>query len=292
MVEEDVGDREQCGRITSRNGQKYHIMTVSEWHKIENDGDPWQPTCWLQMAHNDDDLHSMIASSLPPRSLWSQGNHFSVPCKLQLSVIFPYHRIAAFPVLHVHLENLSYNIVVYMPYSPTLFFQLGKVKYHKSHHFEYSNDVPILGDTKPGIGGDMLPGQRREPRNSAIPRGNGPDLPAWVAFDRQVLCFDANFKEAVHEKREEQFRVRHCKIYFYLEDDSIQVTEPRLKNSGIPQGLSIHLQLMESQFFGYFSVCCKNSLFQLMFCMCWIEQSCAEPMILKVHIVKVITWLA
>ena len=34
------GDREQCGRITSGNGQKYHIMTVSEWHKIENDGDP------------------------------------------------------------------------------------------------------------------------------------------------------------------------------------------------------------------------------------------------------------
>ena len=31
-------------------------MTVSEWHKIENDGDPWQSTCWLQMAHNDDDI--------------------------------------------------------------------------------------------------------------------------------------------------------------------------------------------------------------------------------------------
>ena len=40
MVEEDGGDREQCGRITSRNGHKYHIMTASEWHKIENDGDP------------------------------------------------------------------------------------------------------------------------------------------------------------------------------------------------------------------------------------------------------------
>ena len=40
MVEEDVGDREQCGRITSKNGQKYHTMTVLEWHKIENDGDP------------------------------------------------------------------------------------------------------------------------------------------------------------------------------------------------------------------------------------------------------------
>ena len=30
-------------------------MTVSEWRKIENDGDPWQPTCWLRMAHKDDD---------------------------------------------------------------------------------------------------------------------------------------------------------------------------------------------------------------------------------------------
>ena len=28
-------------------------MTASEWHKIKNDGDPWQPTCWLQMARNE-----------------------------------------------------------------------------------------------------------------------------------------------------------------------------------------------------------------------------------------------
>ena len=40
MVEEGRGDREQCGWITSRNGQKYHIMTVSEWHKIKDNGDP------------------------------------------------------------------------------------------------------------------------------------------------------------------------------------------------------------------------------------------------------------
>lgn len=30
-------------------------------------------------------------------------------------------------------------------------------------------------------------------------------------------------------------RIR-CKIYFYLEDDSIQVIEPKVENSGIPQG--------------------------------------------------------
>ena len=95
----------------------------------------------------------------------------------------------------------------------------------------------LVGEEKPGIGGDLLLGQKRRAKNSAIPRGAGSDLPAWVAFDRQVLCFDAYFQEAVHEKREEQYRVRNCKIYFYLEDDSIQVIEPRLKNSGIPQGL-------------------------------------------------------
>ena len=37
MVEEVGGDREQCGPITSK---KYHIMTASELHKIENDGNP------------------------------------------------------------------------------------------------------------------------------------------------------------------------------------------------------------------------------------------------------------
>lgn len=60
----------------------------------------------------------------------------------------------------------------------------------------------------------------------------------------QVLSFDAYYQEAVHERREEQYRVRTCKIYFYLEDDSIQVIEPRLKNAGVPQGSSSHLSLL------------------------------------------------
>lgn len=97
----------------------------------------------------------------------------------------------------------------------------------------------MVGEEKPGIGGELLPWQKIKAKNSAIPRGSGTDLPAWVAFDRQVLSFDAYFQEAVHEKREEQFRIRNCKVYFYLEDDSIQVIEPRSKNSGIPQGTLI-----------------------------------------------------
>lgn len=62
--------------------------------------------------------------------------------------------------------------------------------------------------------------------------------PAYVVFDRQVLCFHAYFQEAVHEKREEAYRVRKCRIYFYLEDDTAQVVEKPTKNSGIPQGMA------------------------------------------------------
>lgn len=53
----------------------------------------------------------------------------------------------------------------------------------------------------------------------------------------QVLRFFAYFQEAVHEKREEKYRIRGSVILFYLEDDTIQVNEPLMVNSGIPQGL-------------------------------------------------------
>ncbi|XP_077987330.1 EF-hand domain-containing family member C2-like [Glandiceps talaboti] len=129
-----------------------------------------------------------------------------------------------------------------LPFLPGNSFnsKLGQENHRKSHHFDYTNDVSMLvGEHKPGIGGQRLLGQKPKPRHSNIPRGEGNAAPAWVAFDRQVLCFDGYFQEAVHEKREEQFRIRKCRVYFYLEDDSIQVTEPQVKNSGIPQGTLI-----------------------------------------------------
>lgn len=60
--------------------------------------------------------------------------------------------------------------------------------------------------------------------------------PQWLSLDRKVLRFFCYFRESVHESRIEQQRVRKCVIYFYLEDDTIQVSEPKQDNSGIPQG--------------------------------------------------------
>jgi hypothetical protein len=54
-----------------------------------------------------------------------------------------------------------------------------------------------------------------------------------------VLSFDAFFQEAVADRPGEQYRVRNVRILFYLEDDTIQVVEPRTKNAGYNQGTII-----------------------------------------------------
>jgi hypothetical protein len=63
-------------------------------------------------------------------------------------------------------------------------------------------------------------------------------VPAHVIFDKKVLCFDAYFRQILHESRE-QYLLRKVKIFFYLEDDSISVVEHALPNSGINQGTLI-----------------------------------------------------
>ena len=53
----------------------------------------------------------------------------------------------------------------------------------------------------------------------------------------QVLKFEAYFLEPVVENPDENYRIRKCIIYFYLDDDTIHIIEPRVQNSGIPQGV-------------------------------------------------------
>ncbi|XP_061580290.1 EF-hand domain-containing family member C2 [Cololabis saira] len=117
---------------------------------------------------------------------------------------------------------------------------LGQEKFHKSQHFDHSNGIPMLvGSEKPGIGGERLEGQNIKPKHSVYPKGQGRDLPSWIAFDKQVLCFEAYFEETVPFAQNEKHRIRKCQIYFYLEDDTIQVVETQYKNSGLPQGTLI-----------------------------------------------------
>ena len=52
-----------------------------------------------------------------------------------------------------------------------------------------------------------------------------------------MLNFKSYFLEPVVESATENFRIRKCIIYFYLDDDTFHIIEPRVPNSGIPQGV-------------------------------------------------------
>ena len=61
-------------------------------------------------------------------------------------------------------------------------------------------------------------------------------LPQWLKFDKKVLRFGGYFNEHVTESAHENYRIRPCQLLYYLEDDTLQVTENKVENSGIPQG--------------------------------------------------------
>jgi hypothetical protein len=98
-------------------------------------------------------------------------------------------------------------------------------------------------------------GLRRELTNYAALKGNSPKvqnapefrIPKWMAQDKQVLRFEGYFKEAVTESNAESFRVRKVIFLFYLEDDTLQVNEPKIENSGIPQGAFIKRHLVKTE---------------------------------------------
>lgn len=50
-----------------------------------------------------------------------------------------------------------------------------------------------------------------------------------------MLRFYGYYKESVVESAIENWRMRRVVIYYYLEDDSIHVAEPKQDNSGLPQ---------------------------------------------------------
>jgi len=61
-------------------------------------------------------------------------------------------------------------------------------------------------------------------------------VPAHVAYEHLVLRFYGYFREAITESPEENFRIRYVGIHVYLEDDTIMISERRMRNSGIDQG--------------------------------------------------------
>jgi hypothetical protein len=86
------------------------------------------------------------------------------------------------------------------------------------------NEIALLQNYKPSL----IYGR-------AKPEAPDNFVPATVAFDKKVLRFYGYFKQTVYESPNEYYRVRPVTICYFLEDDSMQVYESPVENSGIPQ---------------------------------------------------------
>ena len=60
--------------------------------------------------------------------------------------------------------------------------------------------------------------------------------PDWVKFDKQVLRFYGYYKESIVESNVEYARIRRLIICYYLVDDTLDISEEKEINSGLPQG--------------------------------------------------------
>ena len=71
--------------------------------------------------------------------------------------------------------------------------------------------------------------------------------PTFVKLDRQVLRFYGYAKEPVVESRMEHFRVKRLILYYYLEDNTLSIIEPREENAGKPQGAFLKRRMVLKQ---------------------------------------------
>lgn len=124
----------------------------------------------------------------------------------------------------------------------------GVRNYRKAHVFDVNQGTMTEGNFGATAGGDRKATSSGDPlqvaaftpsheiKRSVVPSDTMSRLPSWVAYDRKVLRFYGFFKELVQSSSSENWRIRKCVVHFYLEDDSMHITEPKVENSGIPQG--------------------------------------------------------
>uniref|UniRef100_A0A7S4RNF6 Calmodulin n=1 Tax=Alexandrium monilatum TaxID=311494 RepID=A0A7S4RNF6_9DINO len=128
-----------------------------------------------------------------------------------------------------------------------------RVEHMEGVTFERPKLVKVANPPDPRRHGSTLPmSTTQEEYREAVPRAHA-ELPAWDALDRHVLRFYGQFKESVVETNLETSRVRNCVVYYYLEDDTAQVLEPKQDNSGLPQGQVIRRHRFPGPSGGYLS---------------------------------------
>mmetsp|Transcript_25837 Transcript_25837/g.45893 ORF Transcript_25837/g.45893 Transcript_25837/m.45893 type:complete len:613 (-) Transcript_25837:347-2185(-) len=130
-----------------------------------------------------------------------------------------------------------------LPYLPGYTFEKKKNSYGKTQYLSKNAGLSFIKANlkqNPPTGLNIPRPTANKTEGKGEMKSSTPEkLPAWVAYDRKVLRFYAFFKETVDGSPIETYRVRKCVFYYYLEDDSMHIAEPRQANSGISQGVFV-----------------------------------------------------
>lgn len=138
-----------------------------------------------------------------------------------------------------------------LPKLPGLDFE-NRLKQHHTvaHCFDMVNGYRIPRKPPCGIGGDPL----KEDSIEFITQDNSamydpvltygrvkrppvePFRPRFVVYDRIVLTFRGFFKQSVPESPKEHYRIRYVNVMYFMEDDTLMVFEPTVRDCGFPQG--------------------------------------------------------
>lgn len=65
-------------------------------------------------------------------------------------------------------------------------------------------------------------------------------IPAWLVYEKKMLRFFGYFKDTLTESKI-PYQIRRIKLVYYLDDDTIQITEPR-SDAGIIKGCLVSRQ--------------------------------------------------
>lgn len=114
-------------------------------------------------------------------------------------------------------------------------FYKGQTLHYNVGYRQEKGMEPIFCADEPKTGQDTIKVDRPGQSAATSPGNSTSKLPQWLENDRKVLRFFGYFKEHVTEDPTENWRVRKVVFLYYLEDDTLQVSEPKQDNSGLPQ---------------------------------------------------------
>ena len=165
-----------------------------------------------------------------------------------LELFTGYNSIADLPNLPgVRRSNLSSNPTLFKEY---LRDNLGASNHIKSDSFyddkdaldqlsasiyAYPADAKSFNDTAGRYSLRSAQSDRKS-NTRALPYSNIAKAPSFVTNNDQMCNFTAYFVEQVPENLDESNRVRVVDITVYVVDESIEIREPRIANSGLNQG--------------------------------------------------------